>query len=70
MGGRAKIDEPHAETLISYSYLSPALSLVALIVASDRDSFDCGNVGVLLRCSRLISLEIQIEVLLRIGILI
>ena len=47
------------------SYISPGLSLVALIVASDRDSLDCGNVGVLLRCSRLISLKIPIDVLLR-----
>ena len=52
------------------SYLSPAFSLVALIVASDRDFFDCGNVGVLLRCGRLISLKIPIDVLLRIGVLI
>lgn len=44
------------------SYLSPVFSLVALIVASDRDSFDCGNVGVLLHCCRLISLKIPIDV--------
>ena len=57
------------QTLISY--LSPALSLIALIVAPNRDSLGRGNVGVLLlRCCIHIYLKIPIDVLLRIGVLI